>query len=186
MLTTGICRHCKSFENLCCPIDDKIRFIFLVTSKHSWKFGLNSNHSPNFGLLWFLSIHCCLKRQLKCCYFLQQHIYVKQHFQHLPIWWLNTDLDILYKVNCVYLVQKYHQELAICIKQGKHIPLTNFITQCRYWMWFSLNIFDKFHFYFYMGVHEIDPEVEMGPGSQKFGNHWIRRHNCFYSKEILA
>ena len=90
---------------------------------------------------------------LKCCYLLQQHLYAKQYFQHLPKWWPNTDED-LSKVNCVYLSEIYHQELAICAKANTSLSL-NVIIQCKYWMRFSLNIFVKFHFYLYGGPQDF-------------------------------
>ena len=35
-------------------------------------------------------------------------------------------LDLSCKVNCMYLCQKYYQELTICTKQDKHISLTKY------------------------------------------------------------
>ena len=89
-----------------------------ISSTHLWKFSFISNHSQYFGLEWLLKIHSCLKMHWKCYYFLQHCIYVKQHFQRLPIWRPNTDLDLC-NMNCMYLYQKDHPELTICTKQNK-------------------------------------------------------------------
>ena len=54
---------------------------------------------------------------------MQQRTYAKRHFLPLPIWWLNADLDLLCKRNCVYFWQEYKQELSICAKQPTHLVL---------------------------------------------------------------
>ena len=101
-------------------------------------------------------------------------------------WWPNTDEDLC-RVNCVYLWEKYHQELTICTKGNISLSL-NVITQCEFWMRFSLNIFEKFHFYsfgfffrefflfirspqnfifLHMKIHVINSETERGHWSKK-------------------
>ena len=52
------------------------------------------------------------------------------------------------------------------------------------WMLFSLNISDKFHFYLnrdsqdfifiYLGVHEIDSEIERNPTQKQIENYSFR------------
>ena len=94
---------------------------------------VNRNHSQNLGLVWLLSIHCCLKKLSKCCYLLRQHIATSFYDNILllnsifNIWWPNTNLN-LWEVNCVYFCQKYHHEVTTCTKQVKYFLLM----KCHY------------------------------------------------------
>ena len=168
MLTAGVYRYSKDVLKIYI-IQLAIEPQFFLSNYYLWKSSLNNNHTQNLSLAWLLS-----KRWSKCCYLLQQYIYPKKHFQLLPLWLPTTYLDLLCQVNCMDICQKYHQELTIYIKQGEYILLS----ECKYRMWFSWNIFDKFHLYLYgslqdfifiyMGVHEVDPEIERDPCTQKF------------------
>ena len=71
----------------------------------------------------------------------------------------------------MYLYKRYRQELTICAKYDKPIPLTkSYSVQILDFHWISLINF----LFIYMGAHEIDLEIERGPGSKKFENHWSR------------
>ena len=103
----------------------------------------------------------------------------------LSIRWSKTDLDLWCKVNWVCFCQKYQQELTICVKQDKHI----YLTQCY-------NIGCDFHEIFlinfiliYMGVHKISVLFIWGGGVPqdfisifKWGpqdRHWNRKWSQF-------
>ena len=84
-------------------------------------------------------------------------------------------------------MKKYHQELTVCAKQGKHISLMK--CHCSLQVLNEILIrylFDKLHYYLfgdpryfnfiYMGVHEIDPEIVRALGSEKSENQSFNDH----------
>ena len=85
----------------------------------------------------------------------------------------------------LYLPKKNYQ--FVSIKASTSLSL-NFITNVKYWMWFSFNIFDKFHFCLYeclwyrisiyMLVYTVDSKIERVPSLQKFETHWFNSNNC--------
>ena len=140
----------------------------------SMKIQLKQPPLPKFGLR-MASYYPLLS---KCCCLLQQYIYTKQHLQHLPIRWPNTDLDLC-QVNCMYLCKKNITKNWQFMPNKGSISLSlNIFSQCKYWMWFSLNIFDRLHFYLndvsqdfifiYMGVQKIHPWNIKGLSSKMF------------------
>ena len=106
--------------------------------------------------------------------FFQKYIFVKQHFLYLLIRWPSTDIG-LDKVNCLYLCEKYHQELII---HTKYIPLTKCYYSVQIDVIFIEYFWLNFIFIYMVGqwdfisihikVHKTDPKIERDPGSRKF------------------
>ena len=114
---------------------------------------------------------------------MQQHIYIYKKNSISALSHMMTKYE--YKINCMHHCQKYLQELTICAKQNKHVPLTKCHYSVQIMDAISFKYFDKFNFYsfgssqdfifIYMGVHVVDPEIERDPGSPKFENYWSKQ-----------
>ena len=144
---------------LTCIICLVIELQIFISSYRLKKIRFKHRTLPKFWHCMTSELHFCHhKRQLKCCYLLQQHIYVEKYLQHLPIWWPNTDLDSLYKVNCIYLYKKVTKNWQFVPSKASTSLLLNVITQCKYWVW--LDILDKFHFYLYEGLWYRSRNIE--------------------------
>ena len=165
----GFCRRCKM--SLYYPMEPLNR---ISSFEHS---PMKIQFKQQILAQRHLSINSCVQGRSKCWYVLQPHVYAKLHFQHLVVRWPN-----------IYVNKE------IWVKQSKHVPLTKCYHSVKILDVIFIRYFDKYHFYsnessrdffffffIYMGVQDIDPDIERDSRSKKFWKSLIKTSRVFFS-----